>query len=439
MSADDETHYPPPSYAWYVAVVLTLGYIFAFMDRIIVGMLTPAIQADLGLNDTQAGLLQGLAFALFFTLFGLPLGWMADRGSRKRILAVGMTVWSVMTSVCGLMTSFWPLFLARIGVGIGEASLNPCATSLLGDYFPPRTRPRAFGLYGTATALGTILSFTGAGLLYAWLQKQHGLALPLLGPVAPWQATFVLVGLPGLIPALLFMLTVKEPARRGSIRAPGAPPARLFAFLRENRTTLLCHHVGISAVLLPVYAYVNWLPSFFQRSYGWAPAKFSIAFGLPGGVLGFIGALGAGLFGAWLKGRGDAIGTMRACAIGCGLSALGGTLTPFMPTGELAFGLYLLVGGFNNFTTVLGLAAIAEMTPNEMRARVTAIFIVCTGLVSSTLGPLLVGVVSDAFAGNPNGLAYGLAVVSGAIALPGAGLIALGWKPYRASLARVAA
>jgi MFS family permease len=439
-SRSDESQYPSPTYAWYVAVILTVGYIFAFMDRIIIGMLAPAITADLKLTDTQAGLLQGLAFALFYTLFGLPLGLLADRGNRKRILAIGMTVWSAMTSLCGLAGSFWPLFMARIGVGIGEATLNPCSTSLLGDYFPARTRTKAFGLFVSATAIGTVLSFTGGGLLYNWLASRPPLELPFFGPLKPWQATFFIVGLPGLIPAVLLMLTVREPKRIGSVAlAPPASAANLSAFLRANAATLICHHVGISLVLVSVYAYVAWLPTLFQRTYGWAPADFSIKYGIPGGVLGVLGAVSAGLLAAWLKSRGDTIGTMRACAIGCTLSAIGSIVTPIMPNGEWAFVAYLITGGFNNYTSTLGLAAIAEIAPNEMRARVTAIYVVCTGLISSTLGPLLVGVISDRMAGDPSGVATGLVVVSAFLALPGALLIAFGWKPYRASLERAAA
>ena len=433
--ADDG--YPPTRYAWYVAVILTLGYVFAFADRMVVGLLTPAIQADLQLTDTQVGLFQGLAFAVFYTLFGLPMGWLADRGNRKRVLAVSMVVWSAMTAVCGVTASFGPLFLARVGVGIGEASLNPCATSLLGDYFPVASRSKAFGLYGTATAVGTLLAFTGGGLLLQWLQGLQPLHLPLIGVIKPWQATFILVGLPGLIPALLFALTVREPARRG-LRPDAPKQGSMTNFLRTNRTTLICHHVGIGFVMMPVYAYVNWLPSLFQRSYGWAPAKFSITYGIPGSVMGIVGAVGAGMFGAWLKSRGDAVGNLRACAIGCTLSAIGGTITPLMPSGEVAFVVYLFTGGLNNFTTVLGLAAIAEMTPNQMRARVTAIFLLFTGLVSSSVGPLLVGLISDALKGNPGGIGIALSLVSGCVALPGAMLIFVGLKPYRASVARIA-
>lgn len=430
-----EGAYPPFGYAWYVAAIITLGYAFAFMDRIIVGTLTPAIQADLHINDTQAGYLQGLAFAVFYTTFGLPLGWFADRGNRKRLLAIGMTGWSVMTSACGLVRGFPLIFLARIGVGIGEATLSPCTSSLLSDYFPPRTRAWAFGLFVSGTSIGTFLSFTGGGLIYSDFIARGGLTLPLVGLLKPWQATFFIVGLPGLIPALLLALTVREPARLG--RAKAESGAAILPYYKTNAASLICHHVGIAMFFVSVYGFLAWLPTFFLRSFGWDPAVFSIRYGLLGSSLGLVGALSAGFVGAALKRNGDAIGTMRACALGAMLAATGATLTALMPTGESAFVAYLITGFFSNYASVLGLTAITEMAPNEIRARITATYVLCTGLISATLGPLLVGVISDALRPDPQGIAHGLAIVSGGVALPGAILIGIGWKSYRATLARM--
>ncbi|MFT7287587.1 MAG: MFS family permease [Halieaceae bacterium] len=135
--------YPSPVYAWRCLSIICLAFLFGFMDRIIVGLLTPAIQAGLGLSDSQMGVIQGLAFAVFYTLFGLPLGLAADRSNRKWLLTVGATLWSPMTAAGGRARGFGGLFLARVGVGIGEATLNPCATSLIGDYFEPKARPKA--------------------------------------------------------------------------------------------------------------------------------------------------------------------------------------------------------------------------------------------------------------------------------------------------------
>ena len=255
----DAQQYPNPAYAWYVVGVLCAAYLFAFIDRIIVGLLTPAIQADLGISDTQAGLLQGMAFALFYTIFGLPLGWLADRWSRKRLLSIGMTVWSVMTATCGLASSFLLLFLARVGVGIGEATLNPCAASMISDYFPARTRPRAFGVYVLGTALGAVLTYLTGGFVIGALQTHATVSVPFLGDLKSWQVTFLAVGLPGLIPALLFMFTVKEPRRLdlAAARKGNASWAETGAFLKLNRTTFFCQFLGVALILMAGYGFLN--------------------------------------------------------------------------------------------------------------------------------------------------------------------------------------
>ena len=440
MRRDDEAGYPDPRYAWYVVAVLCFGYLFAFVDRIIVGLLTPAIQADLKITDTQAGLLQGIAFALFYTVFGIPVGLMADRFNRKALLSVGMTVWSGMTALCGLASSFGVLFAARVGVGIGEATLNPCAASLIGDYFPPRTRPKAFGVYVMGTALGSALTYLAGGLVIGALQTYTTVPVPLLGDLKPWQVTFLVVGLPGLIPALLFMATVKEPTRLdlGAARKGRASFAETRDFLSANRVTFFCQFAGVALLLMSVYGFVNWMPSYFLRVHGWSPARFSVQYGIFGGLTGILSALSAGWAASWLRRRGMVDGTLRACAIGCAGSALGATLAPLMPTPELSLALYVLTGFFLNYPSVLSLSAIAEVTPNEMRALVTSIYVLLTGLVSSGLGPIAVGFVTDRVFHDRQAIGLSLALVSAVTGGLGSVLVFAGLKAYRESLARAA-
>ena len=435
----DEAAYPRPAYAWYVVGVLCVGYLFAFIDRIIVGLLTPAIQADLRITDTQAGLLQGMAFALFYTLFGIPMGWMADRWNRKRLLAIGMTVWSLMTATCGLASSFLLLFLARVGVGVGEATLNPCAASMISDYFPAKTRPRAFGVYVLGTALGAVLTYLTGGLVIGALQAHATVPVPLLGDLKSWQVTFLAVGLPGLIPALLFMFTVKEPKRLDLAAATKgrASWAETRTFLRLNRTTFFCQFVGVALILMAGYGFLNWLPTYFLRVHGWGPAKFSMRFGLTAGIAGMASALSAGWLASVFRARGYVDGTLRACFFSCAVVTVGGTIVPLLGTPEMSLGLYTLTAFFVNTPPVLSYSAIAEVTPNEMRALVTSIYVLLTGLISSGLGPLAVGFVTDRIFHDKQAIGMSLSLTTAVTGCLGSALLFYGLKAYQESLARV--
>ena len=439
LESVDESKYPNPAYSWYVVSLICVGYVFAFMDRIIVGLLTTSIQRDLLLTDTQMGVLQGIAFALFYTLFGIPIGWLVDRWHRKTILSIGMVVWSVTTAACGYATSFWTMFLARVGVGIGEATLNPCASSMIGDYFPPRTRAKAFGVYVMGTAIGTGITYLGGGLMLQYLAQFQVIDLGILGEHKYWEAMFVFVGLAGLIPAVIFMLTVKEPERKdlGAKEKGKASMAEIKAFFLENKVTLICHHVGICLVIMSIYAWVNWMAVYFVRIHAWEPSKFAIWYGAPGTVMGVISALSCGWLAVKLKDRGYIDGTMRACLYGCIGVVILGVIAPQLPTPELALAGFVLAGLFSNYPSVLALTAISEITPNEMRGFVTATYIFMVGLVASGLGPLLTGVVTDRVFGDQMQIANSLSLVTIITGLIGCGLVAYGLKSYRESLARV--
>jgi MFS family permease len=213
--------YPPPLLAWVTVAVLFVAYIFSFIDRMIIGLLVEPMKADLNLSDTQISLLQGLAFAIFYTLVGLPLGRLIDRAARLRVAAVGVALWSIMTMACGLAGQYWQLFVARMGVGVGEATLSPAAYSIISDSFPQRRMGLAMGVYGLGSAVGAGLAFIIGAAVIQLVTSAGTLTLPLIGEVRAWQATFMIVGLPGLvIAAVLAMmpeparLAVSEPARR---------------------------------------------------------------------------------------------------------------------------------------------------------------------------------------------------------------------------------
>ncbi len=215
--SDEQTDapYPSPGEAWYVVGVLTLAYVFSFIDRQILSLLVGPIQRDLAINDTWMSLLMGVSFAVFYTLFGIPLGRLADTKNRRNVIAVGIAFWSVMTAGCGLARQYWTLALMRMGVGIGEATLSPSAYSMIADYFRPERRSTAMSVYSMGIYIGSGLAFVLGGIVVKFAAQQESIELPWLGSIRSWQLVFLLVGLPGLPVALLTWLTVREPARRG--------------------------------------------------------------------------------------------------------------------------------------------------------------------------------------------------------------------------------
>src|SRR5579863_3909148 len=213
-------------YAWYVVIVLTGLYMLSFVDRTILSLLVGSIKRDLGISDTRIGLLQGLSFALFYTIMGLPLGRMADTRSRRNLIATCVIVWSLYTSACSAAKSFWALFFTRIGVGVGEAGLSPAAYSLISDYFPPDRLGVAISIYYMGVFLGSSLALLVGGIVVDTMAHVPTVTLPLLGTIASWRVTFLIVGLPGLLFALL-SFTIKEPLRLGMLRSAQGGDARL--------------------------------------------------------------------------------------------------------------------------------------------------------------------------------------------------------------------
>jgi MFS family permease len=437
-----DTPYPRPAYAWYCLGVICFAYLFGFMDRIIVGLLTPAIQQDLALTDSQMGIIQGFAFALFYTLFGLPIGRATDRVNRSALLAAGTALWSLATAGAGLVRSFGGLFVTRASVGVGEATLNPCTTSLIGDLFEPQSRPKAFGIYTMSTALGTGATYLGGGLLLGFVGVGTGgntYRMPLLGEIQAWQAVFIIIGLAGLVPALLLAVTVGEPSRR-DLASGGASKAswsETWAFLRQNRMTFACHHLGMAGTVLAVYGWVNWLPALFVRLHEWPVAKFSIWYGILGGFAGVLSAISSGFVTNWFKRRGCKDGAMRTMLVGGIGMTIGTGIAPLMPGPELALAAYAIAGIFSNYAPSQALAAIAEITPNQLRGFVTSIYILVIGIAGAGLGPFAIGWMTDNVFADPMKIHFSMALVTIASGVIGCTLIACGLRAYRASLARV--
>ena len=383
MSATDSAQ-ESPRYRYAVLAMLVLVYTFNFIDRQIVGILAVPIKADLGLTDTQLGLMGGLAFALFYTLLGIPIAVLADRSNRTVIVTVALVVWSAMTAACGFAQSFWQLFLARLGVGVGEAGGVAPSYSLVADYFPPQQRARALAVYSFGVPIGSAL-----GILFGGFIASH----------VDWRTAFIVVGIAGVLIAPIFRMVVREPTRGRFDAAAGKParPAGIGDVMRVllGKPAFWGLSFGASASSMMGYGLFFWLPSFLVRSYGLTLLEASVYFGailLFGGIVGIW--LGGSLADRFGKARRRVYAYIPATAFLATIPFYVGAVTSTSLT--LSFFLFLVPTALGLVWLGPVLSAIQHVVPPNMRTTASAIFLFVNNLIGIGLGTVMLGLLSDA-------------------------------------------
>ncbi|MEM9706513.1 MAG: MFS transporter [Pseudomonadota bacterium] len=401
--------------------ILVVVYTFNFIDRQIVGILAVPIKADLGLSDTQLSLMGGLAFALFYTFLGIPIAWLADRRSRVWIMTAALTIWSAMTAVCGLAQNFTQLFLARLGVGVGEAGGVAPAYSLIADYFPPHQRARALSVYSFGIPIGSALGILLGGVLTSYLD---------------WRAAFIIVGLVGLAIAPVFRLTMREP-RRGQFDAATAKvePAPIMEVVRTlvRKKSFWGMSIGAASSSMMGYGLIFWLPSFFVRSFGDAlpgffawmpdalippnPSPLLYASYFYGSILFF-----GGIAGIWLGGAlGDKLGARDKSAYARVPAFAFLATLPFFIVGVLssslglAFFAFLIIQALSLVWLGPVLSAFQHLVQPNMRATASAVFLFVNNLIGIGLGNLLIGALSDGLTARFAEESLRYAILSGAV------------------------
>ena len=420
-------------YAWYVVLVLMVCYTLSFIDRQILSLLVGPIKQDLGISDTRIGLLQGLAFAIFYTLLGLPMGRIADRSNRRNLIAVGIFFWSLMTGLCSVAKSFWSLFLARMGVGVGEATLGPSAFSVIADYFPKEQLGRALSVYSAGIFIGAGLANIVGGTVSQKAMHIPPVTVPLLGTIAPWRLTFLIVGIPGLLVGLL-VYTVSEPLRRNLLRRTDGQVSQLGA--REVFDQMLLRwrsvvgvSVGLSAQAMCNYALQAWGPTFFIRVFGWSQSQTGLVLGLMilfGGCLGMY--VGGTLCDHWQRKRINEaplkvgmIGALSAGVCFCLAMAHQQTTWTILLLVPALFFLALPVGS--------SYAALQLIFPNQLRGQVSALLLFTINVGGLIMGPWLVGVLNDILGLKMVG--YSLAITVGLASLVSGTMFRVTYGPYR--------
>ncbi|OCC25728.1 MFS transporter [Croceicoccus estronivorus] len=429
-----------PAYRWYVVGVLFIAYCFSAIDARVLTLLVIPIKEDLGLSDFEISLLQGFAFALLYSVAAIPLGRLVDSTRRRsRIIVVGVLFWSAMTIICGLARSFGQLFAARVGVGIGEATLSPTAYSLISDYFEARRRALAISFYAIGYPIGGGLALVIGGALLAHFTDMGGVVMPILGALAPWQMVFIVVGLPGLLVALL-LTTIREPQRRELAAANQGETLTIrqtLAYLWLHRRLYGMLISSISLIGMLSIGVTLWYPTFLVRTYQMPIAQAGLYYGLLMLVCGTIGTIGGGWVSGVLmkKGRTDAnMQIVLATTILKGLPLIIGPLMPSAPLALLFMGIGTLIGQGAQGVMI---AAIQDVTPNRLRGQVMALTLLSVNLVGLGVGASFIAAITDFGFGDENAIRYSIAL-SGVILLPVIiGIIALGMPAYRTALARM--
>jgi len=397
-----------PVRAYYVVIMLMIAYMLSLLDRVLLGFLIEPVRLDLGLSDTQIGLLLGFGFALFYSVLGVPLGALADRGNRRNLIVVGLLIWTLATAATGFAGGFIAILLARTMVGAGEAALSPCAVSTIGDSFPRHKVGFALSIFSIGGAVGIGVATAVGGYLAAWTAGMSW-SIPALDLVLEgWRLVFVIVGFAGLPFALLFMLTVREAPRKATTTVH-PPMSRVFSHMNSNRSAFFGLFFGFGMQVLSTYIPMLWAAAHFHRLQGLGPLQLGLAFALIFGLASSVGVLVGGKLSDRAIGRGisDAPARVLFWAIPVQVPFVWLAFTLDDATLALfSLGVQSLVASM--YGGLQG-AMVQLLSPSNMHGRMMAIYLLSITVTGMGVGPLIVGALSQyVFSGN-GALGYAMA------------------------------
>lgn len=427
------------SYQWYVVIICMVAYILSFVDRQILSLMIEPIKADLMLSDTQFSLLQGLAFSLFYAFMGVPIAALADKKSRVKIISVGIAFWSLATAACGLSKNFIQMFLARLSVGAGEAALSPAFYSIVADLFPKHKLGRALGVYAIGAFIGSGLAFLIGGYVIGLLKDVSFVTLPMIGEIKTWQLTFMIVGLPGVLLALLMILTVREPERKGlKMDANGVAVKASFknsiGFIKTHKKTFFCHFIGFSFYTMMLYSLLGWAPAYYMRHFGLDASQTGYILGSIILVANTSGALFCGWLIDFFSKRGYSDAAIRAGAIGCAALIIPSVLFTQVDNMQLSFALIFVAMFFSTFPIPASAAATQMLTPNQLRSQVSAKFLLISNLIALGVGTTAVALITDRYYENTLMVGNSISIVNAVAGVIGVFLLYKGCQYYRESM-----
>ncbi|WP_397586524.1 MFS transporter [Sphingorhabdus sp.] len=428
--------YPSAAAGWFLVVMLTAGYIFSFVDRYILGLLIEPIKAEFDLSDRSIGWLLS-AFTLVYGFVGIFMGWLVDRGKRLWIVSIGVALWSVATVATGMAKNFVQLFTARMGVGIGEATLSPATFSMIGDSFPTEKRGKPIAFYSAALPIGAGLASLLSGAVIAWTASSGNQSLPFFGELSPWRYTMIIVGLPGLLLALFFLF-MKEPVRRPAAASSdvigGSDFLDALKYLWDNKALYIGFVLVICAMTAIAYSHAFLAPT-FERTWGWSPQKYAYVNGIALLLIGPLNMMIMGSISDWWTKKGVKDASLRILYIGFFIMIPSGVIPLFMPTAELAF-LVLCINTIGiGIVSAIGVTSLLIITPAQIRGQVVALYYLAISWFGS-LGPIVAGELSSGVFGEDN-LRYAVAAIPVIFAIVPLLMMPLTKRLYREQMDRL--
>ena len=418
MNNQDIENYPSRKTGYSAVIVMTFAQVFAFIDRQIPAMLVEPIKQDFSLNDSQIALLGGAAFSIFYAIMALPIGYAVDRYKRVNVLGTGIFVWSLMTTLAGLANSFGRLFGARIGVAVGEAVMAPVSVSLVSDYFPQNKQGKPMGIITAGVYIGIGTTLIGGGYLIDYLTDIGGITIPGIGYFKPWQATFLVVGIPGiLISIAAFML--HEPRRLGLAQTPekDSKSINIFSHLIKNKSTLIPMFAGLIFMALIFYSFTFWAPSMMVRTHGLSLTEVGFSLGIITIISSILGTISSGAVVDYLRSKGRTDAPIRTAMFACIFAMPAICLAPLVENVVAAWtliGIYLF---FISSFAPIGLLAVSGVSSNEVKGQMAAVHAFLMMAFGLSLGPQITAFFTDFILQDESKL--GLAVsLTGGLVLP---------------------
>ncbi|MBT5216638.1 MAG: MFS transporter [Gammaproteobacteria bacterium] len=422
----NKNNYPSSQQAWYGVVILTLAYILSFLDRQLLSLVVTDVKSDLNLTDSQMSLILGFAFALFYTTMGIPIGRLADKKSRRTIIGIGITFWCFMTAATGIVKTYIQLFIARVGVGVGEATLSPSALSMISDYFPKEKRGTAMGFFNMGVSVGSGIALILGGQIVAYFADFPPIILPIVGQIYEWQALFIFIGIPGLLVALL-MASIKEPSRKGImtvVNKSGDSSEEIsiketIRFIYQRKEAYGWLFLSMACSVLIGYAFLSWLPTMYIRAYSASIPTITLWLGFAFLIGGPFGATMSGWLGDKLYKKYNNSSHVMLFAYSMIILTIAAVLVPLMPNYQTATLMFMPQIVMAAGQTALAPVAMINITPNQIRGQVTAVYFFVISMTGYTLGPTSVALITDFVFKDESLITYSMSIVSLVVGLIG--------------------